>query len=110
GTGGQTNAEKIRAKKKYRASIKALLEIRAFQRSTNLLIPKRSFQRLVKEIFQGFRPEYRVQTDALEAMQEATEAFVTELFADSTLGCYHANRKTIKVQDMQLAKRIRGRF
>ncbi len=35
---------------RYRPGTVALREIRKFQRSTNLLIPKLTFQRLVKEI------------------------------------------------------------
>ena len=88
---------------------KALKEIRAYQRSTNLLLRRLPFARLVREIQEGFTFErYRWQAAALLALQEATEAHLVGLFEDTNLCAVHAKRVTIMPRDMQLARRIRG--
>ena len=93
---------------RYRPGTVALREIRKFQKSTELLIRKRPFQRLVCKIAQNFRPQLRFQSTAIIALQEATEAYLVGLFQDTNLCALHAKRATIRVQDMQLARRIRG--
>jgi histone H3/H4 len=45
---------------------------------------------------------------AVQALQEAAEAYLTGLFEDSNLCAIHAGRVTIMTKDMQLARRIRG--
>ena len=58
----------------------ALREIRFYQKSTELLIRNAPFQRLVREIIMREAPEaYRCSKDALLALQEATEAYITSL-------------------------------
>lgn len=84
----------------------ALREIRKFQKSTNLLIPKASFQRVVREIAQNMKPEVRFQGEAVLALQEASEAFLTQLFADANLCALHAKRVTVSNNDIKLAKRL----
>lgn len=60
--------------------MKALREIRRYQKTTDFLIPRRSFQRLVREIMLGIDKNLRIKALALEALQEAAEAMlVTEL-------------------------------
>ena len=84
------------------------MEIRKFQKSTNLLIPRLPFSRVVKEIAQDFKTDLRFQSSALLALQEASEAYLTQLFEDCVLCAIHARRVTVMVKDMQLARRIRG--
>jgi histone H3 len=88
----------------------ALREIRCFQRSTELLIRKLPFQRLVKGIVQEMFPMkgIRMQSTALMAMQEAAEAYLVGLFEDTNLCAIHAKRVTIMPKDMHLSRRIRG--
>lgn len=57
---------------------------------------------------QDYNTEFRVQGVALEALQEATEAYLIGLFEDTNLLAIHAKRVTIATKDMQLARRIRG--
>ena len=67
--------------------------------------------RLVREILQDFRDrrsEYRFQSTALLALQEASEAYLVYLFEDTNLCAIHAKRVTIMPKDMQLARRLRG--
>ncbi len=50
----------------------------------------------------------RWQTHAIQALQEATEAYLVGLFEDTNLAAIHAKRVTIMQKDIQLARRIRG--
>lgn len=94
---------------RFRPGTRALLEIRRFQKSTEFLIRKMPFQRLVKEIAMDTgRVDLCFQSAALMALQEASEAFLVGLFEDTNLCAIHAKRITIKPQDMALARRIRG--
>ena len=97
-------------KRRYWSGTLALREIRRYQKSTNLLIRKAPFIRLVKEILHGKlgRTEIRMQHIAVEALQEAAEYYITNLFDDANLCALHAKRITLQPKDMQLAMRIRG--
>ena len=102
----------------------ALREIRRYQKSTELLIRKLPFQRLVREIAQDFKRDLRFQYVAIGALQvkifvnlnhsylcyviqEASEAYLVGLFEDTNLCAIHAKRVTIMPKDMQLARRLR---
>ncbi|XP_040097290.1 histone H3.1 [Oryx dammah] len=93
---------------RYRPGTVALREIRRFQKSTELLIRKLPFQRLVREIAQDFKTDLRFQSSAVMALQEACEAYLVTLFEDTNLCAIHAKRVTIMPKDIQLARRIRG--
>ena len=97
-------------KRHYRPGTLALREIRKYQKSTDLLIKKAPFIRLVKEILHEKlgRTETRMQHIAVEALQEAAEYYITNLFDDAILCALHAKRITLQPKDMQLAMRIRG--
>ncbi|XP_054721562.1 histone H3, embryonic-like [Uloborus diversus] len=93
---------------RYRPGTVALREIRRYQKSTDLLIRKLPFQRLVREIAQTYCISLRFQTSAVMALQEASEAYLCSMFEDTNLCAIHAKRVTIMPKDMQLARRIRG--
>jgi histone H3 len=109
---------------RYRPGTVALREIRRYQKSTELLIRKLPFQRLVREIAQDFKTDLRFQSAAIGALQEASEAYLVGLFEgkrfcliwlilfhsllDTNLAAIHAKRVTIMPKDIQLARRIRG--
>ena len=93
---------------RYRPGTVALREIRKYQKSTELLIRKLPFQRLVREIAGAFKSDLRFQSSAVLALKEASESYLVGLFEDTNLCAIHAKRVTIMPKDMQLAKRIRG--
>ncbi|GFZ12996.1 histone superfamily protein [Actinidia rufa] len=93
---------------RFRPGTVALREIRKYQKSTELLIRKLPFQRLVREIAQDFKTDLRFQSSAVAALQEAAEAYLVGLFEDTNLCAIHAKRVTIMPKDIQLAGRIRG--
>jgi histone H3 len=93
---------------RFRPGTVALREIRKYQKSTDLLIRKLPFQRLVRDVATVFRGDLRFQSSAIAALQEASEAYLVGLFEDTNLCAIHANRVTIMERDIQLAQRIRG--
>ena len=93
---------------RYRPGTVALREIRRYQKSTELLIRKLPFSRLVREIAQDIKTDLRFQGSAILALQEATEAYLVGLFEDTNLAAIHAKRVTIQPKDIQLSRRIRG--
>jgi len=101
-TGGVMKASKLRS------GAIALREIKRYQKTTELLIKKLPFQRLVREIAQNYRADLRFQSAALGAIQEAAEAYLIDLLQDTNLCAIHAKRVTIMPKDIQLARRIRG--
>jgi histone H3 len=98
----------VRRPHRFRPGTVALREIRRYQKSTELLIRKLPFQRLVREIAKDFKPDLRFQSSAVMALQEASEAYLVGVFEDTNLCAIHARRVTIMPKDMQLARRIRG--
>lgn len=95
-------------KRRNRPGTVALREIRRYQKSTELLLRKLPFQRLVREIAQGYKADLRFQSAAIGALQEAAESYLVGLFEDTNLCALHANRVTIMQKDILLARRIRG--
>jgi histone H3 len=93
---------------RYRPGTVALREIRRYQKSTELLIRKLPFQRLVREVAQDYKTDLRFQGSAVLALQESAEAYLVGLFEDTNLAAIHAKRVTIMPKDIQLARRIRG--
>ena len=106
--GGKLAPPPKKSKYRYRPGTVALREIRRYQKSTELLIRKLPFQRLVREIAQDFKTDLRFQSSAVMALQEASEAYLVGLFEDTNLCAIHAKRVTIMPKDIQLARRIRG--
>lgn len=94
--------------RRYKPGKLALREIRRYQKSTDLLIRKMPFQRVVRELASYYKLDLRFQETAILALQEATEAYLVGLFQDTNLCALHAKRFTILPKDMQLARRIRG--
>ena len=102
--------EQPKRRRRFHPGTVALREIRKYQKSTQFLIRKLPFQRLVREIMADFSTNtaLRITGTALEALQDATEAYLVGVFEDTNLCALHANRVTIQPKDMQLALRIRG--
>jgi histone H3 len=98
----------IKKPHRYRPGTVALREIRRYQKTSELLIRKLPFQRVVREIAQDFKTDLRFQSAAIGALQEAAEAYLVGLLTDTNLCAIHARRVTIMPKDMQLARRIRG--
>ena len=128
-TRSKTNAEKAVRKQapnkkgtnkphRYRPGTVALREIRRFQKSTDLLIRKKPFGNLCREITQDIEKEaearnfptkaYRWQGTAILASQEASEARMIDTLHDGQLAAFHAKRVTVKPADILLAAKLKG--
>ena len=98
----------------------ALREIRRCQKSTECLIKRTPFQKLIREISQEYRvcpdgpgiPSIQVQfqSTAIAALQEAAESFIVGLFKDVNLLAVHAKRVTVMPRDIRLALRRRDHY
>ena len=108
--GGLSNVSKKKKKsRRFRPGTRALIEIKQYQKSTDLLIRKLAFGRLVREIQLNFNNEaLRWEAKALEALQTAAEQYIVEVFEDANLCAIHARRVTMMVKDVQLARRVKG--
>ena len=98
----------MQKRRRFRPGTVALREIRRYQKSTDLLIRRAPFQRVVNEIVRSFRNDLRIQAVAIKGLQEAAEAYLVGLFEDSNLCAIHARQVTIMPRDVQLARRICG--
>lgn len=98
-------------KRRFKNGTVALREIKKYQKSTDLLIRKLPFARLVREIVMqefGQDADYRWQSVAILALQEASEAYLVHLLEDTNLCALHAKRVTIMQKDIRLVRRLRG--
>lgn len=100
-------AAALRNAQRYRPGTVALREIRKYQKSTDLLLAKYPFQRLVREIARGYKPDLRFQKNAVLALQEACEAYLVSMMEDTNRSAIHAKRVTIMPKDLQIVQRVR---
>jgi histone H3/H4 len=92
---------------------RAIEEIRKQQDSTELLIPKASFQRLAREIGNSLDPRrrysevtFRWTKEALEALQAAAEDYLVSVFGKAQICALHAKRVTLKADDLALIRKL----
>lgn len=103
-----------RPRRRHRPGVKALMEIRRYQNSVNILIPKLPFSRVVREVMMSNTNynanQMRITRDALMALQEAAEMYLTNFFEDSLRLTIHAKRVTVMPRDMQLIAYLRNNW
>ena len=98
----------VKKPRRYRPGTVALREIRKYQKTTDLLLPKAPFSRLVREIALDFRGDGRFQSAIFPPLQEATEAYGVQVSEYANECAIHANRVTMKEKDIELVMKIRG--
>ena len=112
---------KATGRRRLKSGEGALREIRKYQLSTDLLIRRLPFSRLVRELcddmindrrkvgnFWLHRGEVRFQSSAMEALREAAEAFIVRLMEDANLCTLHRKLITVMGKDLHLALRLNG--
>ena len=104
----------VRKPHRFRPGTVALREICKLQKSTELLIKKKPFVRLVREIEQGvggtlynLSGGWGFTPGTIDALQVATEDFTTELNEDVYSCAIHAKRVTVQPKDVKLAFKLR---
>ena len=116
---------------KWKPGKRALLEVRHYQRQTNLLINPTSFMWYVREVLhriwkddfvkKGMMLEgVRMETLAVKALQEAVESYLVEMFTYSQLAALHRRPRkmkkeekenvTVAEEDLELIRAITGKF
>jgi len=93
---------------RWRPGTVALRDIRRLQKSTDLLLRKAPFQRLVRDCAEAHKKGLRFAASSLAALQEATESYAVSLLSDTNLCAIHTRRVTIMPRDIELARRLRG--
>lgn len=111
------------AKRRWRPGTVALREIRKYQKSSDLLIPKAPFARVVREVMEKFffsstgrfykaraqgRGITRWSAQALLAIQSAAEEYLVGLMHDGLCAAIHAKRVTLTDKDLRLVRRFRN--
>ena len=113
GTKAQTNTTVKKGSGRARPGIQALREIRRYQKSTELLLRKAPFQRLIRSVCADIREklggakQYRIQGLCVKALQEASEAYLVALLEESNMCTVHGKRVTLMPKDITFALRIR---
>ena len=111
GKGKDVNAHK--KKRRWKPGTVALRQIRHFQRTTDLLVKRAPFSRLVRQVllnkveFTMFPRGVRMNKIALEALQHSFEAYMVSVLEEANLACIHRKKVTVTPRDVQLARRIR---
>ena len=93
-------------KRRNKPGTVALREIRRYQKSTERLLRTLPFCRLVREIAQDHRLDLRFQSSALEALQEASEAFMAEQFSIANAVAIYGGRVTVTAGDLKIASHM----
>ncbi|CAG9763843.1 unnamed protein product [Ceutorhynchus assimilis] len=82
--------------------------MKRLQGSTDFMIHKAPFARLIREIMQACSQAKRITVEALEALQVVAEVYLTDLFIDANACAAHAKRVTIQPVDIKLVAALRG--
>jgi len=101
------NGNLIRKPYKYKPGTVALREIRKQQKRTDTVLPKASFQRLVRELSINFKSDLRFEREALLALQEAAESHLVNVFQHSHNLAIYTGRKTLRKTDVEMSTHIR---
>ncbi|KAL1396679.1 hypothetical protein pipiens_010355 [Culex pipiens pipiens] len=105
-SGTQSHRRKAPAPKKSQTA--ALKEIAKLQRTTNPVIPKLPFARLIREILMEYsHRELRITPESLQCLQESAEVFAVQLMEDAYRCTLHRDRLTLMPKDMKLAVMLR---
>ena len=103
-SGSVGEIKKTRKKYKFKSGTLCVREIKKIQKTTKLLIQMSPIKRIIKEITQDYTHGIIYQKNALEALQEAAEDYVIEIFKNANKQANYGNRKTITIGDIQMSK------
>lgn len=83
-------------------------EMRHWQKSPYILLPKGAFMKAVKKIMDdvSYSSTHRTTNDAKLALGEASQAFLHQLMRYADTFRRHAGRQTLMKDDVKLAKKI----
>ena len=95
-------------KRRWRPGTVALRQIRRLQRSTKLLVPKLPFATIIRAVDKDLHDgvSHRFQQSALDALQEAAESYLDEVFKNSCAISINGKSITLKARDMRCAVQV----
>ena len=93
---------------KLKQRMKPILSIKNFEETSQYVIQRKAFQYLIRDLTRKRNTELKFQKAAIDALLEASEAYLVRLFEITTILANHAKRTTINPTDIRLAKRIFG--
>jgi len=103
--------------RRWRPGTVSLRVIKKEMKKETRVIPRAAFERvarsIVAELFaDGYSmlSEYRWQREAIDALQEGTEAELLKIINDSLLNMVHAHRKTLGITDLWRTSSAHNRF
>jgi histone H3 len=85
-------------------------EIRKYQTSTKLLVPKRPFSRFVRSMTAGMKEasDIRYSSKSIILLQQTFETYLTKLFQDAYKVTKNDGRRALREKDVDLALELRG--
>lgn len=92
---------------KKRRTKHAEREVRAQQRSSELLLHGGGFKNVVKGIVKKHDLDVKFRVSALLALREAVEGYTVGLYEDTNKMAIHAGRITVQDKDVRVARRLR---
>lgn len=97
-----STSSETKTKRKIKPGQQAKKEISKLSRTTDLLLPKAPFERLVKELAGEIYPDQTVlwTTDGMLALQDAAENYITQEFIRADAARSFGKRKTLSVRDL----------
>lgn len=99
----------VQKRHKYRYGTVSLnSDLGRYEHSTAPLIPALPFQRVIKEVVSEFKSDFRIQSSAMMAVQQASEVYMVRVFEGSQLCAFHDKRVTVMPKDILLTMRLRG--
>ena len=93
---------------KLKQQMKPILSVKNFEETTQYVIQRKAFQYLIRDLTRKRNTELKFQKAAIDALLEASEAYLVRLFEITTMLANHAKRTTINPTDIRLANRIFG--
>ena len=95
-------------KSRLKQQMKPILSVKNFEETTQYVIQRKAFQYLIRDLTRKRNTELKFQKAAIDALLEASEAYLVRLFEITTMLANHAKRTTVIPKDVHLAKRIFG--
>ena len=89
-------------------TMRALREIMALQKGTQLLIQEAPFHRLVRDVMDKHKHSLRFNTSALKAVQQAAEKYMIQLFQCAVVVQIHRRKRTLIRRDLSCVNFLIG--
>ena len=103
---GKSLDDTIKKPRRYRPGTVALREIRRYQRSTDLLTSRAGIEAYVRNIPAVHEKQLQFQSKAFEALQEASEAYISDLFRRSMIVAASRGSVTLHSRDLRAAMAV----